>query len=69
MSNPGDADVTTITDARDLAAYLAEGAKPAETFTIGTEHEAFGFHRTDFLSPTYEEPGGIRDLLSHDRTG
>ncbi|HEY1858550.1 glutamate--cysteine ligase [Acidocella sp.] len=64
MSNPGDADVTTINDTRDLAAYLAAGARPAETFTIGTEHEAFGFHRTDLLPPTYEEPGGIRDLLT-----
>jgi glutamate--cysteine ligase len=64
LSNPGDADVTTINDARDLAAYLAAGAKPAETFTIGTEHEAFGFRRSDFLPPSYEEPGGIRDLLT-----
>jgi glutamate--cysteine ligase len=64
LSNPGDADVTTINDTRDLAAYLAAGARPAETFTIGTEHEAFGFHRTDLLPPTYEEPGGIRDLLT-----
>ena len=64
MSNPGDADITTITDARDLAAYLASGAKPAEAFTIGTEHEAFGFHLSDSLPPSYDEAGGIRDLLA-----
>ena len=33
---------------RDLAAYLASGCKPAADFTIGTEHEAFGFRLTDF---------------------
>ena len=64
MSNPGDADVTAINNPRDLAAYLAAGARPAETFTIGTEHEAFGFHRADLAPPSYEEAGGIRDLLA-----
>jgi glutamate--cysteine ligase len=64
LSNPGDADTRTITDTRDLAAYLASGAKPESDYTIGTEHEAFGFHLTDFGPPSYEEPGGIRALLS-----
>jgi glutamate--cysteine ligase len=64
LSNPGDADARTITDAGDLAAYLASGCKPAADFTIGTEHEAFGFRLTDFGPPSYEEPGGIRDLLA-----
>ena len=64
MSNPGDADARTITDASDLAAYLASGCKPAAEFTIGTEHEAFGFRLTDFHPPSYEEPGGIRDVLA-----
>jgi glutamate--cysteine ligase len=64
LSNPGDADARTIEDARDLAAYLASGAKPASAWTIGTEHEAFGFRLQGFRAPGYEEPGGIRDLLS-----
>jgi glutamate--cysteine ligase len=64
LSNPGDADARTITDASDLAAYLASGCKPAAEFTIGTEHEAFGFRLTDFHPPSYEEPGGIRDVLA-----
>jgi glutamate--cysteine ligase len=64
LSNPGDADARTITDARDLAAYLASGCKPAADFTIGTEHEAFGFRLTDFTPPSYEAPGGIRDVLA-----
>jgi glutamate--cysteine ligase len=64
LSNPGDADTRTITDIRDLAAYLASGAKPESDYTIGTEHEAFGFRLTDFGPPSYEEPGGIRALLA-----
>ncbi len=64
MSNPGDADARTITGVSDLAAYLASGCKPAADFTIGTEHEAFGFRLTDFHPPSYEEPGGIRDVLA-----
>ncbi len=64
MSNPTDADDRPITDTRDLAAWLASGAKPASQFAIGTEHEAFGFRLTGFAPPTYEEPGGIADLLA-----
>ncbi len=63
MSNPGDADGRIVTDVRELAAYLASGCKPASAFTIGTEHEAFGF-RPDLAPPAYEGPGGIRDLLA-----
>ncbi len=63
MSNPGDSDATVITDARDLAAYLEAGAKPKAAFTIGTEHEAFGFRLEGFAPPAYDEKGGIRDLL------
>jgi len=64
LSNPGDADARIIEDVRDLAAYLASGCKPADAFTIGTEHEAFGFHVTDLKSPSYGEPGGIAALLA-----
>ncbi len=62
MSNPGDVDQTPITSMRQLAEYIAVGCKPAERFTIGTEHEKFGFSTTDFRSPPYE-PGGIRAIL------
>src|SRR5690606_7709861 len=30
---------------------------------IGTEHEKLVFNRQDFHAPSYEEQGGIRDLL------
>ncbi len=62
MSNPGEADATPITSVRQLADYLATGCKPASRFTIGTEHEKFGFRRSDFTSPTYDN-SGIRAIL------
>jgi glutamate--cysteine ligase len=62
MSNPGDSDATAITSTRQLADSIALGCKPREQFTIGTEHEKFGFRRTDFASPPYE-PDGIKAIL------
>jgi glutamate--cysteine ligase len=63
MSNPGDADSRVISDVRDLAAYLESGAKPPAAYTIGTEHEAFGFRRDNFSPPAYEGTAGIGALL------
>ncbi|MBU6499472.1 MAG: glutamate--cysteine ligase [Rhodospirillales bacterium] len=62
MSNPGAADATPIRSLRQLADHIAVGCKPAERFTIGTEHEKFGFRKDDFSPPPYE-PGGIRAIL------
>ncbi len=62
MSNPGDADATPIESVQQLADHLAVGCKPAERFTIGTEHEKFGFRHDDFTPPPYA-PGGIRAIL------
>jgi glutamate--cysteine ligase len=67
LSNPGDADATAITDLRDLAAYLENGSKPASEFTIGTEHEAFGFRLRDQRAPAYapeDGSAGIQALLT-----
>jgi glutamate--cysteine ligase len=58
LSNPGDADVTRITGLRDLAAHLESGCKPEQNFTIGTEHEAFGFRLNDFSPPAYAPADG-----------
>ncbi len=58
MSNPGDADATTVNGLRDLADYLAGGCKPAADFTIGTEHEAFGFRLSDKAPPAYAPADG-----------
>ncbi|WP_297488121.1 glutamate--cysteine ligase [Acidocella sp.] len=63
MSNPGDADQRIVEDTRDLAAYLESGSKSPADFTIGTEHEAFGFRLKGFAAPAYDEPGGIAALL------
>ncbi len=63
MSNPGDSDDTPIASIQQLADHIAAGCKPAAEFRIGTEHEKFGFRRTDLAPPPYE-PGGIRDVLT-----
>jgi len=57
MSNPGQADPTPITDARQLADWFASGSKPKTEWRIGTEHEKFGFRRGDFSPPNYENQG------------
>ncbi|WP_095012980.1 glutamate--cysteine ligase [Tsuneonella mangrovi] len=53
-----------VIESRDqLVAPLAEGAKPKDKWRIGTEHEKLVFRRKDFAAPSYDEPGGIRDIL------
>jgi glutamate--cysteine ligase len=47
----------------DLLATFAKGEKPAERWSIGTEHEKFVFRCADHRAPSYDQPGGIRDLL------
>ena len=63
MSNPGEADATPIASTRQLADYLAAGCKPREEFTIGTEHEKFGFTQDDLRPLPYDGPRGVRALL------
>jgi glutamate--cysteine ligase len=53
-----------VIESRDqLIAHFASGEKPPERWRIGTEHEKFVFHEADHRAPSYDEPGGIRDLL------
>jgi len=47
----------------DLLAEFAAGEKPRERWRIGTEHEKFVYRCPDHRAPSYDEPGGIRDLL------
>jgi len=56
-------DEPTIESRDDLLATFAAGEKPAQAWTIGTEHEKFVFRCRDHKAPSYDEPGGIRDLL------
>ncbi|MBX3594386.1 glutamate--cysteine ligase [Sphingomonas sp.] len=46
-----------------LIDYFAGGEKPRERWRIGTEHEKFVYSTADNHAPSYDEPGGIRDLL------
>ena len=48
----------------DLISVLAGGEKPPERWRIGTEHEKFVYRVEDKRAPSYDEPGGIRDLLN-----
>src|SRR4051812_20747136 len=47
----------------DLLRPFAKGEKPEASWRIGTEHEKFVYRRDDHRAPSYDEPGGIRDLL------
>jgi glutamate--cysteine ligase len=47
----------------DLLSEFERGEKPSENWRIGTEHEKFVYRMADHRAPSYEEPGGIRDLL------
>ncbi len=62
MSNPGEADLTPIESARQLAEWFEQGAKPQADWRIGTEHEKFGFRRDTLATPPYA-PDGIRAIL------
>jgi glutamate--cysteine ligase len=46
-----------------LIAAIAKGEKPKERWRIGTEHEKFVYCTSDHHAPSYDEPGGIRDML------
>ena len=53
----------TIESLDDLLAPFAGGEKPKPAWRIGTEHEKFVYRQADHGAPSYDEPGGIRDLL------
>jgi glutamate--cysteine ligase len=53
-----------IVESRDqLAVPMIEGEKPKDRWRIGTEHEKFVYRTADHRAPSYDEPGGIHDLL------
>jgi len=47
----------------DLLSVFAGGEKLREDWRIGTEHEKFVYRIADHRAPSYDESGGIRDLL------
>ncbi|WP_265564527.1 glutamate--cysteine ligase [Sphingomicrobium arenosum] len=54
----------TIESREDLLSLFSGGEKPAGDWRIGTEHEKFVYRVEDHRAPSWEENGGIRDLLS-----
>lgn len=52
-----------IEDLGQLAEPMAAGEKPRERWRIGTEHEKLVYRIADHAAPTYDEPGGIHDIL------
>ena len=56
-------DDPVIESKADLIAVFADGEKPKDAWRIGTEHEKFVYRTSDHRAPSYDEPGGIRDLL------
>ena len=53
----------TIASRADLLAVFSGGEKPRDAWRIGTEHEKFVYRTSDHRAPSWDEPGGIRDLL------
>ncbi|MBB3764422.1 glutamate--cysteine ligase [Sphingomicrobium lutaoense] len=48
----------------DLLSVFTGGEKPREKWRIGTEHEKFVYRFEDHRAPSWDEEGGIRDLLT-----
>jgi glutamate--cysteine ligase len=60
VSDRADPVIETVSQ---LAEPMAAGEKPRERWRIGTEHEKQVYRLSDHRAPSYDEPGGIRDLL------
>ncbi|MBV7264636.1 glutamate--cysteine ligase [Erythrobacter ani] len=58
-----DANEPIIQSREDLIAPMIGGEKPEADWRIGTEHEKFVYHQSDKHAPSYDEEGGIRDIL------
>jgi len=65
MSNhqTAEGDDAPIESRDQLVSVFEQGCKPQADWRIGTEHEKFVYRLSDHAAPSYEEPGGIRDLL------
>jgi glutamate--cysteine ligase len=63
MSAPPKSRGEPITDKRQLVGYLESGAKPRESWRIGTEHEKFAFDLKTLRPLPYDGPASIRAML------
>lgn len=53
-----------VIESRDqLVAPMIAGEKAKADWRIGTEHEKLVYRTSDYAAPSYDEPGGIRDIL------
>ncbi len=53
-----------VIESRDqLVAPMIAGEKAKADWRIGTEHEKLVYRTSDHAAPSYDEPGGIRDIL------
>ncbi len=57
-------DEPIIEGIEQLIAPMVSGEKPKSEWRIGTEHEKLVYKHEDRRAPSYDEPCGIRDLLS-----
>ena len=58
-----ESDAQPIESRGDLLKVFEDGCKPKDRWRIGTEHEKFVYRLKGHGAPSYDEPGGIRDLL------
>ena len=64
MTTRTDTSASPIIESRDdLLSVFSSGEKAPGDWRIGTEHEKFVYRNDDYRAPSWEEPGGIRDLL------
>ena len=56
-------DTTPLEGRAQLLAAVEDGCKPKDQWRIGTEHEKFGFYKSDFSPVPYEGDNGIRAVL------
>jgi glutamate--cysteine ligase len=56
-------DSPPITGRDDLLSVFSRGEKTPDRWRIGTEHEKFVYRIADHRAPSWDESGGIRDLL------
>ena len=57
-------DQTPLNSVSELSAYLASGARPADQFRLGTEHEKFAFFAADHRPVPYAGEASISALLN-----
>ncbi len=64
MTTRTDLSASPLIESRaDLISVFSGGEKPRDAWRIGTEHEKFVYRTADHRAPSWDEPGGIRDLL------